>query len=149
MPDLCVPLTSPGTRSLPAMTARPIPPICDALAVGLCFSEQRFEAGLQVLSDGVVETVINLAGLDQVLPLAAREREAGDGQRLPLRRGFLDPIVRAADRIIAVSQLGDDTLKAGLAGMFVRLLAIDLEALAELYAGVGDQLLKERLALTQ
>src|ERR1700760_520001 len=73
MPDLCVPLTSPGTRSLPAMTARPIPPICDALAVGLCFSEQRFEAGLQVLSDGGVETVIHLAGLDQVVALAPGE----------------------------------------------------------------------------
>lgn len=79
----------------------------DPLGVGLCLPDQRLEALLQVGRGGLVETVVDLAGVDQVIALAAPEvvdavpfalfeREAGDGQGLALRAGLLDPVVATA-----------------------------------------------------
>jgi len=57
--------------------------------------------------------VIDLAGVDQVVPLAPTEidaiplafveRETGDRQGLALRAGFLDPVVAAAAGVRAVA----------------------------------------------
>jgi hypothetical protein len=81
----------------------------------LRLANERLEAPPQLGGGGVVEAVVDLAGIDQVValaagqihpvPLALVEREAGDGQRLALRAGFLDPVVAAADRVGAVSHL--------------------------------------------
>jgi hypothetical protein len=81
--------------------------------------------------------VVNLAGIDQLaapapaeiqpVPFLAVEREPGDGQRLTLGAGLLDPIVGPSGRIFAVSHFGNDALKARLASVLVHLLAVDLE----------------------
>ena len=78
-----------------------------------------------------------------------RQREAGDGQRLALGAGLLDPVVAAADGVAAVAHLGDDALEPDLAGVGEHLAAVDLEAFAELDVGAGDDLLQLRLALDQ
>jgi hypothetical protein len=41
-----------------------------------------------------------------------------------------------------VADLGDDALKASLAGVLVHLLTVDLEALAELDIGLDDDLVE-------
>ena len=81
-----------------------------------------------------------------LLPSSAKPAIA---KRLALGAGFLDPVVAAAGMIAAVADLGDDALEPDLAGMRVHLAAVDLEALAELDVGAGDQLLQMRLALDQ
>jgi hypothetical protein len=101
--------------------------------------------------------MVHLPGIDQVpalapaeikaIPFGTIEREPGDGQRLALSAGFLDPIVGPTGRVAAISYLRDDTLKASLASMLVHLATIDLEALTELNIGLGNDLLEQRLAL--
>ena len=102
---------------------------------------------------------VDLAGIDQVaalapgeidaVPVFAVERKAGDGQRLALGAGLLDPIATAAGRIMAVADLGDDALKPFLAGVSKHLHPIDLEAFTELKFGPVDDLFKMLLALDQ
>ena len=114
----------------------------DPLGVGLRLPDQRRQALAQVGGRCLVEAVVDLAGIDQVVALAAAdidavpfvavEREAGDRQRLALRAGLLHPIVAAAGRIAAVAHLGDDAFQPDLAGVREHLAAVDLEALAEL-----------------
>jgi hypothetical protein len=53
------------------------------------------------------------------------------------------------NRIDAVSDLGDDPFKTDLACVREHLLAVDLEALAELDVGHGDDLLELGLALPE
>ena len=62
---------------------------------------------------------------------------------------FFYPIVDTTRNVSAVADLRDDALKASLAGVRVHLATIDLETLAELNGGLGDQLLQLRLALHQ
>jgi hypothetical protein len=103
--------------------------------------------------------VVDLAGAYQVIPLptadvdavpvVAVEGEAGDGKRLAPRAGFLHPIAAAPRWIAAVADLGDDAFKADLAGVREHLLAVDLEAFAELDVGAVDDLPQMRLALDQ
>src|SRR5713226_10764172 len=85
----------------------------------------------------------------QTIPFAAVEREPGDGQCLALGAGFLHPIVDPARDVSAIAHLRDDALKARLAGVLVHLAAIDLEALAVLNIGLGDDLLEQGLTLEQ
>src|SRR6266851_9380086 len=85
----------------------------------------------------------------QTIPFAAVEREPGDGQCLALGAGFLQPIVDATRDVLAVADLRDDALKSSLAGVLVHLAAIDLEALAELDIGFGDDFLEQGLTLEQ
>ena len=90
-------------------------PVRDLLCVGLRLADQRREPLAQFGGRSLVEAVVDLAGVDQVLALAAAdidavpfvavEREAGDGQRLALRAGFLDPVVAAAGGVAAVAHL--------------------------------------------
>jgi hypothetical protein len=133
--------------------------IGDALAVGLGLADQRRKASAKHRRARGVEPMVDLAGIDQhcafapadvkPIPLVAVKSKARDGQRLALRAGFLDPIIRSAGRVFAVSHLGNDALKPGLAGVLLHLSAIDLEALAELNCGVGNQLLQKFLAFEQ
>jgi hypothetical protein len=98
--------------------------------------------------------MIHLAGIQQLLALVSAqiqtveflpvESEAGDRQGLALGTGFLEPIVTATGDIAAIPNLGDDAFEAGLAGVLVHLLTVDLKALAELDIGVGDDLLELR-----
>src|SRR5450755_3648005 len=85
----------------------------------------------------------------QSIPFPAVEREPGDGQRLTLSTGFLDPIIRPPGPIFAVPNFGNDALKAGLACVHEHLVAIDFKALAELYIRARDQMFEMRLALNQ
>jgi hypothetical protein len=73
----------------------------DPLSVGLGLADQGREAPAQLGGRLLVEAVIDLAGRDQVIvlaaadidavPIVAVERKARDGQRLALGAGFLDP----------------------------------------------------------
>src|SRR4051794_3065213 len=59
--------------------------------------------------------MVDLTGINKIgafaaadidaIPFVAVEREAGDGQRLPLRAGFLDPVIAAARGIATVAHL--------------------------------------------
>lgn len=99
----------------------------DTLAVGVRSPDQRLQTCLQILGDVVVKAMVNFAGIDQVaaltpaeikaIPVAAIEREPSDGEGLPLSAGFLDPIVRPANRVFAFPDFGNDALKANLAGV--------------------------------
>ena len=119
-----------------------MPLMRDPLGIGLGLPDQRLQPLLQVLGRGLVEAVVDLACIDQIVALApaeidavqlaAIEREAGDRQSLPLRAGLLHPVVAAPGRVEAVPHLRDDAFQADLASVRVHLLAIDLEALAEL-----------------
>jgi hypothetical protein len=81
----------------------------DPLRVRLRLVDQGPQALLQVGRGCLVEAIVDLAGIDEILalapaeidavPLAFVEREPGDGQRLTLRAGFLDPFVAAPGRI--------------------------------------------------
>src|SRR5450755_3636968 len=84
------------------------------------------------------------------VPLVAVEREPGDGKRLTHGTGLFHPIVDATrDVPSAVADLRDDALKTSLAGVLVHLATIDLEGLAELDVGLGDDLLEQGLTLEQ
>jgi hypothetical protein len=83
------------------------------------------------------------------VPVIAVEGKAGNGQRLALLAGFLDPVVAAAGNVAAVADLGDDALEADLAGMRIHLAAVDLKAFAELDIGVFDYPFELRLALDE
>ena len=82
----------------------PDAPVSDPLRVRLRLADQRFQSLLQVGRGRLIEPVVNLAGIDEVVTLAAAEidavpfafveRETGDGQGLPLRACLLDPVVR-------------------------------------------------------
>jgi hypothetical protein len=66
--------------------------------------------------------MIHLAGVDQIValppsdvdavPLVSIEREAGDGQRLPLRAGLLRPAIAPAARIGAVADFRHQAFQA-------------------------------------
>jgi hypothetical protein len=79
----------------------------------------------------------------------AIEREAGDGQCLTLGIGLFHPIVDSTRDVTAVADLRDDALKAGLACVLVHLATVELEALAELNIGLGDDFLEQGLTLKQ
>jgi hypothetical protein len=101
--------------------------VADALRVGLRLPDQRLQPLLQVGGRGLVEAMVDLAGVDQLVVLASAEvdtvsftlveREAGDGQGLPLRAGLLHPIVAAAADVGAVTVLRYHALKSELAGV--------------------------------
>lgn len=71
--------------------------------------------------------MVDLAGVDQLAVLASAkvdtvsftlvEREAGDGQGLPLRAGLLHPTVAAAADVGAVTVLRYHALESELAGV--------------------------------
>lgn len=105
--------------------------MADALRVGLRLPDQRLQPLLQVGGGGLVETMVDLAGVDQLAVLASAEvdavsfalveREAGGGQDLPLRADLLHPIVAAAAHVGAVT----DALKSELAGVREHLAPVD------------------------
>jgi hypothetical protein len=64
-----------------------------------------------------------------------------------LRAGLLDPVVAPAAGVDAVAHLGDDAFEPEVAGVREHLGALDLEALAELDVGTGDDLPELGLAL--
>src|SRR6267154_1290675 len=98
--------------------------------------------------DARIDQLLALAPAEvNALPLFAIEREAGDGQRLTLGTGLFHPTIDSARDVAAVADLRDDALKAGLACVLVHLATVDLEALAELNIGLGDNLLEKGLAL--
>jgi hypothetical protein len=90
--------------------------------------------------------VVDLAGIDQVIALAATDidavpivavqRKARDGQRLALGAGLLDPVPAAPGEIAAIADLGDDAFQPDLAGVREHLFAVDLKAFAELDRGL-------------
>src|SRR5882724_5919523 len=86
---------------------------------------------------------------DRCHPIFAVECEPSDGQRLTLGTGLFHPIVDATRDVPTVAVLGNDALKASLAGVLVHLGTIDLKALAELDIGLGDDLVEQRLTLEQ
>jgi hypothetical protein len=73
--------------------------VCDPLRIRLGLAHQRRQLLAQLRRRGLVKPVINLPGVDQVLalaaadidavPLAAVEREPGDGQGLSCAQVFL------------------------------------------------------------
>jgi hypothetical protein len=77
--------------------------VCDPLGVRLCLADERRQTLAQIGSRFGVEAVVDLAGIDEVLALAAGqvdavpfltvEGKAGDCQRLTLLAGFFDPDV--------------------------------------------------------
>ena len=89
--------------------------VADALGIGLGPSDEGFKPLLQIGGRDLVEAVVDFAGLDQIValapanvepvPLRTIECETGNGQRLPLRTGLLDPVVRASRRIGAAPDL--------------------------------------------
>ena len=90
-----------------------------------------------------VDEIVALAPADEEsVPLAAVEREAGDGQGLALRAGLLHPVVASSGRVDAVAHLRHHAFQADLACVREHFLAIDLEAFAELDVGPGDDLLQ-------
>jgi hypothetical protein len=53
-----------------------------------------------------IDEIVGLASADvEAIPLGAIQGEAGDRQLLPLRAGFLDPVVAADAGIIAVADI--------------------------------------------
>jgi hypothetical protein len=132
----------------------------DALGVGLRFPDQRCQTIAQIRSGGLVEPVVDLAGIDEISSFAAAdidavsmvavEGEARDRQRLALRTCLFDPVSAArAGRIDAVADLRHDALESHLAGVCEHLAAVDVEAFAELNGGAGDELLQHGLAVLE
>src|ERR1700675_4106840 len=103
--------------------------------------------------------MVDLARIDQLfavapaeihaIPFFAVEREPGDSKRLTHGTGLFHPIVDATRDRPAVADLRDDALKTSLAGVLVHLATIDLEALAELDVGLGDDFIEQGLTLEQ
>src|SRR5450631_2225635 len=101
--------------------------------------------------------MVDLARIDQLfalapaeihaIPFLAVEREPGDGKRLSLSTGLFYPSVDATGDVLAVADLRHDTLKASLTGVLVHLAVVDLEALAELDIGLGNNFLEQGLTL--
>ena len=89
-----------------------------------------------------------MAAQIDAVPFLTVERKARD-QRLALLAGFFDPDVAATGDLGAVAHFGDDAFKAKLAGMLVHVLAIDLEAVAELDSGAVDDVLELGLTCEQ
>src|SRR6185312_12244505 len=99
----------------------PDAPVCDALGVGLCLTDQRLQPFLQVGRGSFVEAVVDLARVDQIValapahidavPLSLVEREPGNGQRLALHAGLLHPVVRAPLRVGAIAYLRNDAFE--------------------------------------
>jgi hypothetical protein len=91
--------------------------------------------------------VVDLAGIDELLALKPADIEPVEG--LALGAGLLQPVIAAAGGVAAVADLGDHALQADRSGMLEHLAAVDLETLAELDGGLGDQFFQMRLALDQ
>jgi hypothetical protein len=154
----CPRRTLPGTRSRRAVRAHQIA-LRDLLCVRLGFADQRRQALAKVSGRLLVKAVVDLAGIDQVLalaaaeidaiPIAAVEGKACNGQRLALSAGLLDPVAASSRGVVAVADFGDDVLKPDFARVCKHLLAVDLNAFAELNIGAVDDLLQMRLALDQ
>ena len=100
--------------------------MADALRVGLRLPDQRLQPLLQVGGGGLVEAMVDLAGVDQLAVLASAEvdivsfplgeREAADDQSLPPRADLLHPIVAAAAHVGAVTDLRHHALESELTG---------------------------------
>src|SRR3569833_3071533 len=133
--------------------------MCNPICVRLRFADQGLEPVAEFVGGCTVEAVVHLSGIDQVftpvpadieaIPVVAIERKARNRQALPLSAGLIHPIVSAACRVAAVTDLGHDTFEPDLASVGEHLAAVDLEAFAELDVGPVDQLLEMRLALEQ
>src|ERR1700730_470504 len=97
----------------------------DPFRIGLRLADKRLKTLPQVRGRDLVEAVVDLAGIDEVfalapadvqpVPLSPIEGEAGDGQRLALRAGLLNPVVAAPRWISAVPDLRHDAFQADLA----------------------------------
>src|SRR4051812_32639473 len=108
--------------------------VADAFGIGLGLPDEGLKPLQQISRRHFVEAVVDFAGVDQILalappdvepvPLRTIECKTGNGQRLPLRAGLLDPVVRAARRIRAVPHFRDDALKAELTGVRKHLAAV-------------------------
>ena len=71
----------------------------NTLGVGLCFADQRGQPLSQIRGRGLVEAVVDLAGIDQLaalaasnvdaIPFVAIESKAGNRQGLALSAGLL------------------------------------------------------------
>src|SRR5207249_3269953 len=107
--------------------------VADAFGIGLGLPDEGFKPLLRVGSRDLVEAVVDFAGVDQILALAPADVESvplrtiecktGNGQRLPLRAGLLDPVVRAARRIRAVPHFRDDAFETDFTGVRKHLAA--------------------------
>ena len=85
----------------------PYAAVRDALGVRLRLADQRREPFTEFGGRSLIEAMVDLTGINQIgalapadidpVPFVAVEREAGDGQRLALRAGFLDPVIAAAE----------------------------------------------------
>jgi hypothetical protein len=114
--------------------------VAHALGIGLDPSDEGSKPLLQVGGRDLVETVVDFAGVDQIVALAPAdvepvqlrpvECEAGNGQRLPLRA-----VVCASCLIGAAPDFRDDAFEAELAGVREQLAAVYLETFAELDVG--------------
>jgi hypothetical protein len=137
--------TSRDTRFDQKLGFNPDVLVTDALGIGLGPSDEWFKPLLQIGGRDLVEAVVNFAGVDQIvalapadvepIPLRTIECETGNGQRLPLRVGLFDPIVRPSRRIGAAPHFRDDALEAEFAGVREHLAAVYLEAFAVLDVG--------------
>src|ERR1700760_2175623 len=77
--------------------------MCDFFCERLSFADQRFKSFAQYLCRGLVEAVVDLAGINELLAFAAAQinafpfaffqSESCNRKRLTLAAGFLDPIV--------------------------------------------------------
>ena len=135
-------------------------PLCATRFLKACvFRTNGFQALPQVGGRDLVEAVVDLARVDEIaalapadeepVPLAPVQREAGDGQGLPLRAGLLHPVVASPGRIGAVPDLRHDAFQPDFACVREHFLAVDPEAFAELDVGPGDDLLQFGLPLEQ
>ena len=95
----------------------------DPLGVGLRLPDERLQPSPELRRPRLVEAMIDLAGIDEIvglasadveaIPLGAIQGEAGDRQLLPLRAGFLDPVVAADAGIIAVADIRHHVFEPG------------------------------------
>jgi hypothetical protein len=109
-------------------------PLCPIRRANACVFRTSGSRHLpKVCGRGLVEAVVDLAGVDEVASLAAADvepvpfravqRDAGDGQGLPLRAGLLDPVVAAARRVDAFADFGYDAFQTDLSGVREQLAA--------------------------
>jgi hypothetical protein len=107
----------------------------DPLTVRLSFPDQRREPSAKIGGRVFVESMVDLAGIDEIISLAAAEIDAlsiiaikckaSDGERLALRAGRPDPGPRSSGKTGAVAHLRDNALKPNLAGVRKHFPAIE------------------------
>lgn len=116
----------------------------DALGVGLGLAGQRRQLLSEVSGRGLVEAMVDLAGVEQPIAFAPANIDAS--QSLPSRAKPAIASVSRWPQVGAVGDFRDHSLTAELGSMGEQLGPVDLETLAELEVGAGDEFLQHSLA---